>query len=392
VMPFANLSNEPEQEYFADGIAEDVITSLSKSRNLFVIARNSTFYKGRAVDMKTVGHELGVRYVLEGSVRKVVNRVRVTAQLIEAATGGHLWAERFDCDLSDIFAVQDEITASVSTAILPNVERSERERAARKPPDSLHAWECYHRGLWHHAKFEAEENERAVEFLERAIDLDPGFADAHAALVDAYLVRTALFRPWGERQILVSKAIEYAQRAVALDPAAASGHARLARALVYAGRHQEGIAEADLAVRLEPNSARAHASRGYTRAFGGSPREAIEPLKVAIRLSPFDPSMAAYLHWLGRAYYYMSDHFSALTTARQVYRSYPKLQAAYRTLIAALGQTGQADEAQHVMAEAVDRFGEDFRSAMQPVGAIPIEDRSEDREHMREGYRKAGVL
>ena len=167
VLAFTNMSNETEQEFFADGLAEDIITDLSKSRSLFVIARNSSFtYKGKPAAIKDVGRELGVRYVLEGSVRKASNRVRVTAQLIEATTGGHVWAERYDRELADIFAVQDEITTSVSAAIQPALERSERERSARKPADSLDAWESYHRGMWHFSKVEVAENERARSFFQ----------------------------------------------------------------------------------------------------------------------------------------------------------------------------------------------------------------------------------
>ena len=174
VLAFTNMSNETEQEFFADGLAEDIITDLSKSRSLFVIARNSSFtYKGKPAAIKDVGRELGVRYVLEGSVRKASNRVRVTAQLIEATTGGHVWAERYDRDLADIFAVQDEITTSVSAAIQPALERSERERSARKPADSLDAWESYHRGMWHFSKVEVAENETARSFFQHAIELDP---------------------------------------------------------------------------------------------------------------------------------------------------------------------------------------------------------------------------
>jgi adenylate cyclase len=195
VLPFVNLSGDPEQECFADGIAEDVITLLSKSHALFVIARNSSFtYKGRATDIKQVGRELGVRYALEGSVRKAGNRVRVTGQLVEAATRGHLWAERYDRDLTDIFAVQDEIAASVSAAILPTMERSERERAARKPPDSLDAWECYYRGMWHFAKVDVAENEKARTFFQRAIELDPQFVRVFAALSLNYLNEMTIFR------------------------------------------------------------------------------------------------------------------------------------------------------------------------------------------------------
>jgi adenylate cyclase len=168
VLAFQNMSGDAEQEYVADGIAEDIITALSKSRWLFVIARNSSFtYKGRAVDIKQIGRELGVRYVLEGSVRKSGNRVRITGQLVEAATGVHLWAERYDRDLTDIFAVQDEITESVASAIEPAMAQAERLRVSRKPPDSLVAWEAYHRGLWHFLKQEPSENDQAKIFFQR---------------------------------------------------------------------------------------------------------------------------------------------------------------------------------------------------------------------------------
>ena len=171
------MSGDAEQEYFADGIAEDIITALSKSRWLFVIARNSSFtYKGRTVDIKQIGRELGVRYVLEGSVRKSGNRARITAQLIEASTGAHMWAERYDRDLVDIFVVQDEITGSVASAIEPAMAQAEQQRVSRKLPDSLDAWEAYHRGLWHLVKLEPSENDQARPFFQRAIDLDRGFA------------------------------------------------------------------------------------------------------------------------------------------------------------------------------------------------------------------------
>jgi adenylate cyclase len=390
VLPFQNMSGDPEQEYFADGIAEDVITMLSKSRGLFVIARNSSFtYKGRAVDVKTVGRELGVRYVLEGSVRKAGNRVRVTGQLIEATTGGHLWAERYDRDLGDIFAVQDEITAAVSIAILPTMERSERERAARKPPDNLDAWECYHRGLWHFAKIEAAENARAIGFFERAIELDPGFAAAHAAMAAACLTEAFNFRPRGERQDVISRGTQYARRSVALDPTDAIGHAALAFALSQLGRHDEAMAEADLAVNLDPNSVLALGSQGSARTLGGRPGEAIDPLKTAMLLSPRDPVRPFWQHILGRAYYYMGDYQQASAISDQVRQSYPNLGAAWRTLIAALGQTGQADEVQRLMAEAIERFGDDFRARFR---GRPAENRPEDHEHLVEGWRKAGVL
>jgi adenylate cyclase len=392
VLPFQNMSGDPEQEYFADGIAEDVITLLSKSRGLFVIARNSTFtYKGRALDVKAVGRELGVRYVLEGSVRKAANRVRVTAQLIEAATGGHLWAERYDRDLTDIFAVQDEITASVSAAILPTMERSERERAARKPPDSLDAWECYHRGMWHFAKIEAAENALARSFFDRATALDPEFACAHAAISFAFAFDAVLFFPFplSERAEIVSRAGEHARRSIVLDPAEAVGHCALAVVLLLMGRHAEAMTEADLAVSLDPNSAWAYGTQGNARAWGGRPREAVEPIKTAMRLSPFDPLMSFWQHFLARAYYWMGEYQEALVVARQVCQTYPNFQSAYRTLVAALGQTEQTNEARTVTAEALERFGENFRAAFLTRQA---ENRPEDQDHLIEGYRKAGVI
>ena len=179
VLPFQNMSGDPEQEYFADGIVEDITTALSRSKQLFVIARNSSFtYKGRAVDIKQVGRELGVRYVLEGSVRRGSNRIRITAQLIDAETGNHLWAERYDRDMADIFAVQDEITEAVAIAIEPAVAQMEQWRAVRKPPESLSSWEAYQRGLWHFGRIGTTENEAAKAFFRRAIDLDPSFAPA----------------------------------------------------------------------------------------------------------------------------------------------------------------------------------------------------------------------
>jgi adenylate cyclase len=391
VLAFTNMSGDPEQEFFADGISEDIITVLSKSRLLFVIARNSTFtYKGRAVGVKDVGRELGVRYVLEGSVRKAGNRVRVTAQLIDATTGGHLWAERFDRDLADIFSVQDEITARVSGAILPAVERSERERAARKPPHSLDAWESYHRGMWHFANVEAAENEKARSFFGRAIELDPRFAPAEAALALTYLNEITLFRP-RSREVNISQALDHAGRAIKIDATEATAHAAMGRALWMSGHHAESLAEADLAVSLDPNSAAAHGARGGARLWGGRPREAIEPLETATRLSPFDALVPLWLHFTARAHYWAEDYVSSVAVARQLRHSFPHFRQPYNTLIAALGQTGQVDEAHEVMAEGLERFGEGFRHHMSLPLAELRELRPEDRNHLIDGFRKAGL-
>ena len=218
VLAFTNMSGDPGQEYFSDGIADDIITELSRSRSLFVIARNSSFtYKGRAVDVKQVARELGVRYVVEGSVRCSGNRIRVTAQLIDAETGNHIWAERYDRTLEDVFAVQDEITGAVAVAIEPEVAEMERQRAVRRPPASLSAWEAYQSGLWHMARIGAAENEAAKNFFLRAIRLDSNFAPAYAWL--AYVIRyeAVLYQRRGIAEAL-DEAYPVAQRAVSLDP------------------------------------------------------------------------------------------------------------------------------------------------------------------------------
>jgi adenylate cyclase len=391
VLPFQNMSGDPEQEYFADGIAEDVITLLSKSRTLFVIARNSTFtYKGKAVDVKQVGRELGVRYVLEGSVRKAANRVRVTTQLIEAATGGHLWAERYDRDLTDIFVVQDEITASVSAAILPTMERSERERAARKPPDSLDAWECYHRGMWHFFKLNPADNEQARMLFERSLRLDSGSSAALAGTALTFTFDAWQFRPLEKRSETVSRAADDARKCLAIDPLDSTGHYALSISLVMLGLHQEAMIEADLAVSCNPNHAWGYGAIGATRAFGGRPSEAIEPLSVASRLSPFDPLRFLWLHWTSRALYWAGNYEAAISVGQGLLRSHPELHTASRTLIAALGQVGRLAEAKQVMTEALQRFGDEFFRAQLVLQTGEM--RIEDHEHMIAGYRKAGVL
>ncbi|MGC1891150.1 MAG: adenylate/guanylate cyclase domain-containing protein [Stellaceae bacterium] len=223
VLPFANFTGGLEQEFFADGITEDIITALSKIRSLFVIARNSSFtFKGKYAPIKDIGRELGVRYILEGSVRKAGNRVRVTAQLVEAATGGHLWAERYDRELADIFAVQDEITECVRASIQPAVERSERERAARRTPENLDAWESYHRGIWHFSKFDEAENQKAQSFFYRAINLDAQFASAYAMLASTYCRAAGYFRPEHKPEN-IRHAVNCARAALKIDPTDAGG-------------------------------------------------------------------------------------------------------------------------------------------------------------------------
>jgi adenylate cyclase len=391
VLAFVNMSGDPRQDFFAEGIADDIITALSKLRFLFVIARNSSFaFKGRSIGVKDIGRELGVRYILEGSVRQAGDRVRVTAQLIEAATGVHLWSEHYDRNLTDLFAVQDDITASVALAIRPAIEHRERERAARKPPESLDAWECYQRGMHHfwYQDVDLAQTLKARSFFQRAAELDPQFVRAHGMLSATYIREAVNFRP-DLRPENVPRAIECSRRAVAIDPTDAMAHATLAIALTTAGRHAEGIAEADVAAGLDPNCYEARFAQGYTRVPAGRARDAIEPLRIALRLNPFGSPF--HLANMARAHYLAGEYEAAVAVAQQARRSTPNFPAPHVTLMAALGQLGRAEEARAVLAEALERFGDRIRFYMSPPPNVVRERRPEDTEHLLDGLRKAGI-
>src|SRR6266481_4366474 len=343
VLPFQNMSGDPEQEYFADGMVEDIITELSRIRWLFVIARNSTFtYKGQAVDVKRVARELGVRYVLEGSVRKGGNRVRITAQLIDAATGSHIWAERYDRDLNDIFAVQDEITASVAGVIEPALAEAEQQRVLRKPPERLDAWEAYQRGLWHFNKYGPEENQTAQVFFRQAIALDPNFAPGHYgnALALQWEIWHFSTRPFSEVQ---GTAREEAQVAVSLDDKDAMAHAVLAHMMMWGGEWEAAIAEARTAVALNPNSAFVIGMLGCVLGFGGYREEALERLQQAMRASPHDPLIWLWSIWRALLQFFSRDFVAALQTLRQVVRLRPSYASPYEYVAASLACLGQLD-------------------------------------------------
>jgi adenylate cyclase len=289
VLPFQNMSSDPEQEFIADGIAEEITTTLSHYPSLFVIARNSCFtYKGRAVDVKQVGRELGVRYVLEGSVRRAANRVRITAQLVESEAGKHVWAERYDRDLVDIFAVQDEITEAVTTAIAPAIAHAEQQRAMRRPPGNLDAWGAYQRGLWHLSKANPEDDAIAEKLFQQAVDLDPTFAGPYSALALVQLQSAAIYQKLDLVQAQRS-AEALARRAVALDAADAEARSCLGWALQARGELEGALAEIDRALTMSPNLAIAHGHRGATLIFSGRPKEGLAALETCIRLNPRDP-------------------------------------------------------------------------------------------------------
>jgi adenylate cyclase len=386
VLPFANMSSDPEQEFLADGIAEDIITALSRYPSLFVIARNSSFtYKGRAVDVKQVGRELGVRYVLEGSLRKAANRIRVTAQLVETETGNHVWAERYDRDLADIFAVQDEISEAVTIAIAPAVADAERQRAMRKPPDSLDAWAAYQRGLWHYSKYTPDDNALAQKFLQQAADLDPGFSGSYVGLALAQLQSIEL----GTRGLpeTASSVAALARRAVALDGADAEARSLLAQTLWRRGDYEGAVAEAERALAAAPNLAYAHHMIGATLIHSGHPKEGLAAIERSIRLDPRDRQSAARVNQVAMGSYLCGDYEAATAAAKRAIRENPEYPNTYRWLAAALGQVGRIEEAKEALEKAIAVAPAAFEMYVRQ--RVPWH-RPEDYAHMLDGLRKAG--
>jgi len=387
VLPFTNMSGDSEQEFVSDGIAEDVITALSRYPSLFVIARNSSFtHKGRAVDVKQVGRELGVRYVLEGSVRKAGNRIRVTAQLVEAGTGNHVWADRYDRDLADIFAVQDEITEAVTIAIAPAIADAELQRAVRKPPDSLDAWAAYQRGLWHLSEANPDDNTIAQKFFRQAIVLDPTFAGGYSGLALAQLQAAAVYQKLGLLEAQ-SSAEALARRAVALDGADAEARSCLGWALQARGELQGALAEIERALGMSPNLAVAHGQRGATLIFAGRPKEGLAAVQTSIRLDPRDPFSAIRLLHIACGLYFSREYEEAIEAAKQLIRSYPDFPMIYRWPAAALGQLGRTAEAKEALDKAVSLAPAAFDMYIRK--RVPWF-RPEDHAHLVEGLRKAG--
>ena len=387
VLPFTNMSGDPEQEFFANGIAEDVITALSRYPSLFVIARNSSFtYERCAVDVKQVGCELGVRYVLEGSLRKSGNRIRVTAQLVEVENGKHVWAERYDRDLADIFGVQDEITEAVAIAIVPAIAGAEQKRALRKPPRSLDAWAAYQRGLWHLSHVTADENTLAEKFFRQSIELDPSFAGGHTGLAYALANAGATFQrmDFNEAQRAAEAS---ARRAVALDATDAEAHAALSSTLAARGDISGALAEAEHARALSPNLASAYGSLSAQLIYLGRAREGIAAHQTCARLDPRDPRLGWRLHRVALGHYFIGEYYAAKDAAQLAISAYPEFPTPYRVLAAALGQLGRSEEAKQALdqAVAVNPASLEWFGRQRPPWFRP-----EDYEHVLEGLRKAG--
>jgi TolB-like protein/class 3 adenylate cyclase/predicted ATPase/Flp pilus assembly protein TadD len=387
VLPFLNLSGDLEQDYFADGMVEEITTAVSRYPSLFVIARTSCFtYKGRTVEVKRIGRELGARYVLEGSLRKSGNRIRISAQLVEAETGNHLWAERYDRDLADIFAVQDEITQAVAIAIAPAIADAELRRAMHKPPDSLSAWLAYQRGLWHLRKATCEDNLLAVKSLQQAIDLDPTFSSAYAALST---VQAAIADFQGLDASETADTVEtLARQAVALDPANSEARALLGAALFRRGDYKGARAEAEAALAISPNLALAHGVLGSILVFSGHAEQGLASLEQDIRLDPRGPRRVIRLNQLALGHYFCREYETAVEMARRVIREFPDYPPSYRWLAAALGQLGWSDEAKEALEKAVAVAPAAFDMFVRQ--GVPWM-RPEDRAHMREGLQKAGL-
>jgi adenylate cyclase len=344
VLPFTNMSPDREQEYFADGVVEDIITALSRIRQLFVIARSSTFtYKGRAVDVRQVGQELGVRYVLEGSVRKAGRRLRITGQLVEAATGRHIWADRFDGDWEDVFELQDRITEGVVGAIEPNLRGAEIERARRKPTANLDAYDLYLRALPSFYKMTTEGLADAIAIFDRVAALDPDFVLGKAQASYARAVRLSLGK--GEpddREIAIRFAREVAASGTD-DPEALR---RVAHVLGYnAKAYEEALGAITRSLELNANSATAYNSSGWIRLYRDQPAIAQDHFQRAIRLSPIDPERGMATTGLAVSLLMQGRHADGLDHARQAVREMPQYPSAHKVLIQALVLTGREDEA-----------------------------------------------
>jgi TolB-like protein/class 3 adenylate cyclase len=388
-LPFQNLSGDLDQEYFADGVVEDIITALSRIRWLFVIARNSSFtYKGRAVDVKQVGRELGVRYVLEGSVRKAANRVRITAQLINASTGSHIWADHFDGGLDDIFDLQDQVTASVVGAIAPRLERAEIERARRKPTENLDAYDYYLRGMASFYQWTKAANEEALKLFYRAIERDPDFAPANALAAWCYVRRVGC--GWTNDRVQdVAEGLRLARRAVKLDKDDAIALARGGHALGFLGDDLEGGIECiDRALVLNPNLAIAWYLSGWLRIYRGEPEVAIEHLAHAMRLSPLDPTLFNMQAGMGIAHFLAGRLDDASSWAEKASRDQTDYAVAPAIAAASHALAGRLEKAR----QAMERLRQDFPTVRVSNlrDWLPIR-QPEHFTRWADGLRKAGL-
>jgi len=394
VLPFTNMSGDPEQEYFSDGITEDIITELSRFRSLFVIARNSSFtFKGKAVDVKRVGRELGVQFVIEGSVRRSADRLRITAQLIDASTGNHIWAERYDRDMRDIFAVQDELAHAVAASAGGWVELTERERTGRLSPNALKAYDLVLRARAAWGRFSRRDNEEAQNLLRRAIELDPTSAQAHANYAQTLFLD--YMADWSENGgEALESALGFAKRAVTLDGADGTARGALGEMYLYRRQYAEARVHVEKAMELNPNDAGSVAIHGLFLTSVGESDKAIEQFEVAKRRNPLGTSGWPWL--LGIAYFTARRYEDAIATLSQIHEPINEVRM---WLAASLAQVGRPAEAKvklqeflrvaegdmmHFPGRSPEKWKDYFHRA------IEYQDHS-DFEHLHEALRKAGL-
>jgi adenylate cyclase len=353
VLPFINMSGDPEQEYFSDGITEDITSNLSKISNLFVIARNSAFtYKGKTVKVQEVSRELGVRYVLEGSVRRADSQVRITAQLIDATTGGHVWSERYDRPLTDIFTVQDEVTQQIVANLQVEVLEAEIERVRRVPTENLTAYDSLLRGREYTYRFTKEANTQARQMYEQAIALDPQYAGAYVAVGWTYWVEWTL--QWSDDPQSLERAAELAQRAITLNASLPAAHRLLSHVLLWKNRqHDLAIAEGERALALDPNNPEGYTTLANILTFAGRPEEAIVLLEKGMRLNPRAPHYWFYLFELGHAYHWLGQYEKAIDLQKRVLLLNPNQYIAHLELAKIYHELGREEEARAEVAEAV---------------------------------------
>jgi TolB-like protein len=387
VLPFDNMSGEREQEYFSDGISEDIITALSKLRWFFVIARNSSFtYKGKPVHMRQVASELGVRYVVEGSVRRSGDRVRITAQLNDTATGSHIWAEHYDRMLTDVFAVQDEITDAIVTAIEPQIYAAENFRSRRKPPNSVDAWDLVMRALSHHWRVTRTDSLTAQALLERAITIDPNYGQALALFATNHMFGVHL--GWADLATAAPVAERAALAAIAADNDDAWAHTALASVYFSTRRLDHALAEFELALQLNPNFSLAQGYYALALCYSGRWMDASAATQRAIRQSPRDPSSAIYYGVAAYAQFVGRNYQEAITLAREATRQRGDLTGAYRVLTVAAGMAGQIELARGTLDQL--RRTQPNISLAWIATQLPWKHDS-DREHYLEGFRRAGL-
>ena len=387
VLPFTNMSGDPEQEYFSDGISDDIITALSKLRWFLVIARNSSFiYKGRAVHLKQVAGELGVRYVVEGSVRKAGDRVRITAQLNDVATGSHIWAERYDRCLADVFAVQDEITEAIVAAIEPLLYAAENFRAQRKPPDSMDAWDLVMRALSHYWRVTRQDNVVAQALLEKAITIDPHYGQALGVLAASYTF--CVHMGWADMATAAPIGERAALAAIRADSEDAWAHHGLGCVHLFSRRFDESLAEFELALQLNPNFSLAQGYYGLTLCYCGRWEDGDLAARRALRLSPRESFSAIYCGIRSYAQFVGRNYDDAMRLAREALRQRGDFVGAHRVLTAAAGMTGQTEAAAAALQEL--RRAQPNISLAWIEKYMPIKQDAE-RQHYLEAFHRAGL-